>query len=242
MIKIYIFNKNYFDVIDSKDKAYWIGFIWCDGYISHRIRTNAKSYDFKLSLSSEDKRHLSLLKSYLGSNHSIRDYEIKNGFNSKNKESRLLICNKYFGEMLYTEYGLIPNRNDANNLINKIPYEYRYHFIRGILDADGTITKRSIEYKKTNANEYSIAFTTYEKLLMYINDVFLQDGLTKTRYKLSTRHKGQDGYCKSLRITGNTIVTNILINIYSSSDNLRLKRKYDKYIDLLQYIKEKGDM
>ena len=66
--------------------------------------------------------------------------------------------------------------------------------------------------------------------------------MTKTKYKLSTRHEGGDGYCKSLRITGNTVVLNILTKIYSCSENLRLERKYSKYIDLLQYIQGKGVM
>ncbi len=210
--------------------------------MSHRNRKGVDAYDFKLSLSNEDIEHLELFKNYLNSNHIIREYEIRNGFNTKNKEARFLICNKHFGRTLYEKYGLIPNRYIADSVINKVPYEFRYHFIRGILDADGCITKRDIEYKKTSASEYSISFTTYEELLVYINNVFVQDGLTNTKYKLSTRHKGQDGSCRSLRITGNSIVTNILAKIYLSSDNLRLERKYNKYIDLLQYIQMKGDM
>lgn len=242
MIKIYTFNKNYFDVIDSEDKAYWIGFIWCDGYLYHRIRKKSDTYEFKLSLSTRDIKHLELLKFYLDSDHVIREYEIKSGFNTKYKEARLLICNKYFGETLHKNYGLIPKRHETNKVINNIPYEFRYHFIRGILDAEGSIIKRNIEYKRTSAVEYSLSFTTYEELLIYINNVFIQDGLTNTEYKLSKRHEEGDEYCKSLRITGNSVVRTILTKIYSCSNNLRLERKYEKYIDLLEYIKKKGDM
>lgn len=240
--EIYTFDKNYFDKINSKDKAYWIGFIWCDGYLSYRNRNGCESYDLKLSLSSEDINHLYLFKSYLKSNHIVKEYEIKNGFDTKNKESRLLICNKYFGKNLYEKYGLIPNRYITNKLINSIPYEFRYHFIRGIFDAEGTITRKFIEYKKTTAYEYSISFSTYEELLKYINDVFLQDQLTETHYKLSKRHSDGDCYCRCLRITGNNIVTKILNKIYEDSENLNLERKYSRYIDLIQYIQEKGDM
>ena len=31
-------NFNYFDKIDTPDKAYWLGFIWADGYIAKRER------------------------------------------------------------------------------------------------------------------------------------------------------------------------------------------------------------
>jgi hypothetical protein len=224
------------------DKAYWIGFIWCDGYLNYRNRNGSESYDFKLSLIEKDINHLNMFKSYLNSNHIIRKYEVKSGFNANNtKEARLLICNKYFGKMLYEQYGLIPKRNDVNKLIKAVPYEFRYHFIRGVLDADGCISKRDITYKKTTAKEYSISFSTYEELLNYINNVFIEDKLTNTRYKLSKRHKGKDGDCKILRITGNNIVYNILNKIYETSEDLRLERKYNKYIAMLQYIQEKGD-
>lgn len=81
------------------DKAYWIGFIWCDGYLNYRNRNGSESYDFKLSLIEKDINHLNMFKSYLNSNHIIRKYEVKSGFNANNtKEARLLICNKYFGK------------------------------------------------------------------------------------------------------------------------------------------------
>lgn len=101
--------------------------------------------------------------------------------------------------------------------------------------------KEILHTKKTTAKEYSISFSTYEELLNYINNVFIEDKLTNTRYKLSKRHKGKDGDCKILRITGNNIVYNILNKIYETSEDLRLERKYNKYIAMLQYIQEKGD-
>lgn len=28
---------NYFNTIDDPNKAYWLGFIWCDGYVGKHI-------------------------------------------------------------------------------------------------------------------------------------------------------------------------------------------------------------
>ena len=70
----------------------------------------------------------------------------------------------------------------------------------------------------------------------------MQDQLTGTHYKLSKRHPDSDCYCRCLRITGNNIVTKILNKIYEDSENLNLERKYSRYIELIQYIQEKGDM
>ena len=46
------FNENVFDSVDTEEKAYWLGFIFADGYISSR------DYSFELSLSSVDTEHL----------------------------------------------------------------------------------------------------------------------------------------------------------------------------------------
>lgn len=32
----YAFNEGFFDVIDNEAKAYWLGFIYADGYIARR--------------------------------------------------------------------------------------------------------------------------------------------------------------------------------------------------------------
>lgn len=31
------FNEHFFDVINNEKKAYWLGFIWCDGYINRKV-------------------------------------------------------------------------------------------------------------------------------------------------------------------------------------------------------------
>ena len=62
----YYFNKNYFDIIDNSEKAYWLGFIWADGYVCKRKRKgNHIEYDFKLSLSRIDTDHLEKFKQFV---------------------------------------------------------------------------------------------------------------------------------------------------------------------------------
>ena len=60
MGRLYSFNNNFFDTIDTEEKAYWIGFIWCDGYVAKRIRNGRLAeYQIKISLSVfDDKNYL----------------------------------------------------------------------------------------------------------------------------------------------------------------------------------------
>lgn len=53
------FNEHIFDSIDTEEKAYWLGFIFADGYISSR--DNA----FELSLKAEDKEHLDKFNTFM---------------------------------------------------------------------------------------------------------------------------------------------------------------------------------
>lgn len=51
------FNENIFDVIDTEEKAYWLGFLYADGYIE-TPNDNKKSYSMELALKLSDVEHL----------------------------------------------------------------------------------------------------------------------------------------------------------------------------------------
>lgn len=152
------FNKNYFDVIDDEHKAYWLGFIWCDGYMAIRNREgrNSTSYEFKLTLKKDDYGHLKKFNQDLNGNYKIHFYKSQ-GFNRSEEfiESRLLITNQYFGKTLAEKYGLIPNRTDCSKIIQAIPEYLMKHFIRGLIDADGSFC----HYIAEESNEYGIYIT-----------------------------------------------------------------------------------
>ena len=101
--KKYTLNENIFNIIDSEEKAYWMGFIWCDGYNGIRHRNKNKTYEFKLSIMSEDYQHLEKFNTFLQSNREIK-YYVSGSFNKKSKEARLLIANSKFGYILEDKY------------------------------------------------------------------------------------------------------------------------------------------
>ena len=55
-IRKHFFNENYFEVIDSEDKAYWLGFISADGCVAKSSKYN--SYRLQIAISSIDSDHL----------------------------------------------------------------------------------------------------------------------------------------------------------------------------------------
>lgn len=229
---MYKINKNKLDVIDTEEKAYWIGFIWCDGYNAIRHRSGKTNYEFKLSLQESDIGHLEKFRDFMESTHPIKIYKISSTFPNHQNEARLLIAVTQLGKTLDDKYGLIPNREDVTKLIKNIPNKLLNHFIRGILDADGTFTNYKCNDGGHIVNKYSITFTTNMYLLDFINSVLYKEGLSQTEIrKYQQRHKGRDGVCRTLVYSGKPTCKAILDWIYKDA-TIYLDRKYEKYINM----------
>lgn len=217
----YSFNKNFFDTINTEDKAYWLGFIWCDGYICRSNRKGYDTYDFKLDLAIQDKKHIEKFKNSLNSEHPIKIYKSKSYFN-KEKDTvvaRIYIANRYFAKTLYDKYILIPDRHDTEKLIKNIPESLIRHFIRGVLEADGSISDYYAQEKrlKIKTRKMAIRFYTYENLLIFIREHFIEKGLSKSHQQFRKRHEDRDGYACELSYTGNKQVRKILNYLYEDA-------------------------
>ncbi|QPK59962.1 hypothetical protein G7L40_20610 [Paenibacillus polymyxa] len=221
---IYSFNKNYFDKIDSEDKAYWLGFIWCDGYVCSRVRNGICYYEFKLDLAEEDREHLEKLKISLEANYTIKKYKLKSNFDNAQDVVRLYISNKYFAGKLHNDYGLVANRHNTKKIVDKLPKHLIRHFIRGVLDADGSIMCGYVCDRSKKRLKARVQFTTYEEICTIIANYFVEVGITNHTPKLSIRNEGRDGYCRGLSYCGNEQVPKILNHLYDKS-NTYLTRK-----------------
>ena len=141
-------NYNYFDKIDTEEKAYWLGFIFADGNISRSeyIKKDGKLkkgvYRIEISLKSDDIHHLEKLKKAINYEKNIKIS--KTSFRSE--RCRLFFNNKHMWNIL-NSYGCTPNKSlnlkfpdikifEDNNLI--------IHFIRGYIDGDGCISYNNI--------------------------------------------------------------------------------------------------
>ena len=127
------FNINVFDTIDTEEKAYWLGFIFADGYIgSTPIREDKKSvYNFELSLALKDIEHLEKFRKFIGFEKEITKDSYR---------CRIMVANKHFWTTL-NNYGCTPNKSLTLKFPNCIPNNLIRHFIRGYFDGDGCITR-----------------------------------------------------------------------------------------------------
>ena len=228
------FNEHYFDVIDDEHKAYWLGFIWCDGYMAIRHRNNRVSYEFKLSLSDIDASHLIKFNDDLNGSYKVKYYNMGNSsFTSEHQEARLLITNQHFGKNLVEKYGLIPRRSDCTKILNNISEHLMKHFIRGVIEADGSFCKYRITEKGYGVDKYRVSIGTNEDIVRCIEKHLMDNKVINiAERKLYQRHEGQDGEYKSLEISGKTQTLNILHYIYDGA-SVYLDRKYEKYLNII---------
>lgn len=128
------FDNTVFDVIDTEEKAYWLGFLYADGNVS------STDNNVELSLSSVDIEHLEKYRKFLKNKSEVKVGKIKNG-TKEYERCRLTVTNKHFKEQL-VKLGCVPNKS----LVLKFPKDVfekdslKYHFIRGYVDGDGCIS------------------------------------------------------------------------------------------------------
>ena len=136
------FDETIFDNIDTEEKAYWLGFIFADGYISKLNKNSKHNYHFELSLKGSDINHLNKFNVFM--KHIKNNVSIgKVNCNGKICERcRWSVRNKHLWESLNSK-GCVPKKS----LILKFPDENIFsdkslirHFIRGYFDGDGCVS------------------------------------------------------------------------------------------------------
>jgi len=229
----YIINEKVFDIIDTKEKAYWLGFIWSDGYVMKRERKNGYEYALKLELAEIDISHLQKFVSFLDSNIPIHTYKYYGGYITEEGHSsvRVLINRKSIGYNLYENFGIVPNRKSIDKMIERVPLEFLKYFILGVFDADGSVTYyNSTDKDGVVTKKSTIGICGYEQLLTMINMHFIDNGLSETILKQTKRNKESEECCLSISFSGNQQVERILSYLYDgTNDNMRLERKYNKF-------------
>lgn len=224
----YAFDQDFFENIDTEHKAYWLGFMYADGYVSST--RNAVSIRIK----ADDKYILEQLVIDLKSNIPVNIYTSTKPLPRSGKLNTLtyaevMICNGKIKSDLI-KHGCIENKSQ---LLTFPELEPRLipHFIRGYMDGDGSITY-SKRQKNGNRN-FKVNFCGTYEFLTSIQALF---GYTT---KLNKRWK-DDTNNYSLDIAGNIKALDFLDTIYKDS-TIHLKRKHDRYLELKQQVPSISD-
>lgn len=211
------FDEHVFDKIDSEEKAYWLGFIYADGYVRTQKDTDKHArYDFELSLSEHDVNHLYKFDKFMKTN----TLNVKIGISKYNgkefKRCRWSVGNKNLWTQLNNK-GVVPQKSLILTFPteNQVPKEFQKAFIRGYFDGDGSISTK--ETSKSVLSVQLIGTQDFlEKVLEILNinaNVHLVNSSSQKTYNISLAiQKGTD----------------FLNQIYSNA-TIYLDRKYNLY-------------
>lgn len=122
------YNINFFEDIDSEKKAYWLGFIAADGWVTYN--PTKYKYSFGVTLQERDSELILSFMKDINCNNKIYTKTIKN-----RKYIGFTITNKKMVEDLVS-LGIVQNKS-KNLKTPKIKNELIHHFYRGLLDGDG---------------------------------------------------------------------------------------------------------
>ncbi len=134
-------NKDYFEKIDTKEKAYWLGFIYADGY----IELNKRSESRRLCLGSLSPKDEILLKKFAESINAD-----KNKIEKDREYLRLRITNKKLCDDAM-KHGVLPRKSliiEYPKLENR---ELDLAFLLGYFDGDG---KKGTSMIKTGSRKF----------------------------------------------------------------------------------------
>ena len=121
-------NTNYFEKIDSYEKAYFLGFIYADGSISSNSNTNQKVFSFVLQL--QDRYILENLHKKMNLKTKISIY--------KNSAKLHVYDSKLYNDL--NNLGVYEDKSHKDFSIPSIDKKYLSSFILGYFDGDGCIT------------------------------------------------------------------------------------------------------
>lgn len=164
----YDVNHSYFDVIDTEEKSYWLGFLYADGYI--RERKSGNSLEMKLSI--KDKHHLEKFRNSIDSNHKIFDgfnsVKYKDGISTSHMTSLAMYSDRLVKSIKLQGFH---SRKTFTIERPNIDEKLIHHFIRGYFDGDGTF--RFIEKEKNQTGIASASDNFREFLIkeLYKNDI-----------------------------------------------------------------------
>ncbi len=226
----YNYNEKYFEQIDSEDKAYWLGFLYADGYIEPIYRKEKiKAMRIEIGLSSCDKYHLIKFINDIESNVPITDRDIKvNG--SICKTSRVRINNTKMCRDLIT-IGCTTKKSLTLKFPSTdiIPHNLLRHFIRGYFDGDGCISYSERNYiDKRNNKEYvqKNIVSSIVGTKNFLSSIILQLNEYNINFKLN--EKSNCGNASEIRLTKHNDLLNLYIYLYSNA-SICLSRKKDKF-------------
>lgn len=210
------FDEHIFDCIDTEEKAYWLGFLYADGYVSS---TRNK---ICLCLCEKDLNHLEKFRQFIKAKRFCRITKHTTKLNNKEFVNyKIGFGSKHIKETLVS-LGCTPKKSltlTFPNLNIFTSYNYIYAFIRGYVDGDGCLSF-------TPTGKLNIEIIGTPEFLIKIQEIF------PNRFSNLLSDKRWTDRTKRIISCGKNSEF-VLDKLYKDA-TIYLDRKYNRYVSAVQ--------
>jgi hypothetical protein len=214
----YLADENFFQVIDSQEKAYILGFLYADG--NNYIKP-PHHYEISCKLQALDKSHLETIRDIISPTSIIKEID-----NPPYPACLLKINNKTISQQL-TNLGCTPNKSLTLTFPSWLTsVEMQQHFIRGYFDGDGCLYQK--QPTPTGYINWGWQITSTHDFCQDVKNI-IQQHLNITP---SLHLSGKNTITTTLSVGGNLQVKKLLSWMYQEA-TIYLPRKYSKYLELI---------
>lgn len=208
-------NDNYFSVIETEQQAYWLGFIYADGYVSQKA-------PWTVIVQLADQAHVFKLAEAVEYSGEVKIIDKGGNFEGSRPNARLVLCRKKMCQDL--------NRLGRNNAIMSIPDIPDFlipHFLRGYFDGDGSIyfSQSSAKLADGTRKPYTYLHSQIIGTLPFLKE--FESHINQHMITTSWKNSKTD-YMKYLCISGGHNLRRLHKYLYSGS-TVSLDRKADKW-------------
>lgn len=217
-------HEDFFDKIDTEEKAYTLGFIAADGTVQPELNR------IKIDIKDIDEDVLVKIQKAIGHTNKLSHYLYHNKKFNNSEEfynvriSRLIISSKQM--MLDAQkYGVIPNKTDKLKInFELIPEELYFHFIRGYFDGNGCLSFS----REKNYNDLTYTGSTiFVSQLKQILELYTEGHL------FYLTHRKPDNLENGTIISTYKYSNKIILDKMYENATIFLDRKFKKYQQFL---------
>ena len=221
----YYVNENYFDDINTEDKAYFLGLLYADGC------NNQKRNAISIGLQERDKDILEIFRKKIELSKSLSFRDRKKEKGTFQNEWKLNIINRKISKRL-ADLGCWENKSLTLKFPNneQVPRYLLNHFIRGIWDGDGSIGL----YKRSKNNQIfcDVSLTSTEMFCVKLTSI-----IKELNVNTSMTIKNKNKITRQLHINSIPQALRFLDWLYKDS-TIYLSRKYSKYLEIKNYYEK----
>lgn len=214
-------NSQYFDNIDTEEKAYWLGFIWADGSIAKTAKRCSGPNRLSVSQKSKETAHVQRFADAIQADNEINFQEpmpnkkiAKLDINSR----PLCIALEKLG------YGIKSYRVHIPN----IPTDLICHFIRGYFDGDGGLSLYDQKVKQWTVHRQEFSITGNPILMDEIQTVL--NNTTSVSQNVKPKPYKRTKTVVSLRYGKKADIDTLFHYLYDDA-TIYLESKHQKFID-----------